>query len=57
MVIILKQLRLINSKVVLREANSNYLNWQNGLLNKIKGQISIFAFNDIKSIFNTNVAF
>ena len=45
MVIILKQLKLINSKVVLREANSNYLNWQNGLLNKIKGQISIFAFN------------
>ena len=28
MVIILKQLKLINSKVVLREANSNYLNWQ-----------------------------
>ena len=46
MVIILKQLKLINSKVVLREANSNYLNWQNGLLNKIKGQISIFAFNN-----------
>jgi len=45
MVIILKQLKLINSKVVLREANSNYLNWQNGLLNKIKGQIAIFAFN------------
>jgi len=45
MVIILKQLKLINSKVVLREANSNYLNWQNGLVNKIKGQISIFAFN------------
>ena len=45
MVIVLKQLKLINSKVVLREANSNYLNWQNGLLNKIKGQIAIFAFN------------
>ena len=45
MVIILKQLKLINSKVVLREANSNYLKWQNGLLNKIKGQIAIFAFN------------
>ena len=45
MVIILKQLRLINSKVVLREANSNYLKWQNGLLNKIKGQFAIFAFN------------
>ena len=46
MVIILKKLKLINSKVVLREANSNYLNWQNGLLNKIKGQIAIFAFNN-----------
>jgi len=45
MVIILKQLKLINSKVVLREANSNYLNWKNSLLNKIKGQIAIYAFN------------
>ncbi len=46
MVIILKQLKLINSKVVLREANSNYLNWKDGLLNKIKGRIAIFVFNN-----------
>lgn len=46
MVTILKKLRLINSKIVLREANSNYLNWNNSLINKIKGKMSIFSFNN-----------
>ncbi len=46
LLITLKKLGLINSKVVIREANSNYLYWDKGLLNKIKGIIAIFAFNN-----------
>ena len=45
LLITLKQLRLIKSRVVIREANSNYLYWKKGLLNKIKGIIAVFAFN------------
>ncbi len=42
----LKKCRLINSKIVLREANSNYLNWGNSFKDKIKGKLAIFAFNN-----------
>ena len=46
LLITLKKLGLIKSKVVIREANSNYLYWDKGLLNKIKGIIAVFAFNN-----------
>lgn len=42
----LKKLRLIDAKVFLREANSNYLNWNKNLINKIKGKIAVFSFNN-----------
>jgi len=42
MVVGLKFLKLIKSKVAIREASSNYLNWNRTNLNKI---LSIFAFN------------
>ena len=42
----LKKCRLINSKIVLREANSNYLNWGNSFKDKIKGKLAVFAFNN-----------
>ncbi len=42
----LKKYRLIKSKVVLREANSNYLNWGNSFKDKIKGKLAVFAFNN-----------
>lgn len=45
-VTVLKKLRLINTKVFLREANSNYLNWNKNLINKIKGKIAVFSFNN-----------
>ena len=46
LVVILKKLNLIKSKVILREANSNYLYWKDGILNKIKGRLAVFAFNN-----------
>jgi len=46
MVTALKKLRLINSKIVLREANSNYANWGNSFKDKIKGKLAVFAFNN-----------
>ncbi len=46
LLITLKKLRLIKSRVVIREANSNYLYWDKGLLNKIKGIFAVFAFNN-----------
>ena len=45
-VTMLKKLKLINAKVFLREANSNYLNWNKNLKNKIKGKIAVFSFNN-----------
>lgn len=42
MVVALKFLKLIKSKVVIREASSNYLSWNRTNLNKI---LSTFAFN------------
>ena len=45
-VTVLKKLRLIDAKIILREANSNYLNWNKNLINKIKGKFAVFSFNN-----------
>ena len=50
-VTVLKKLRLINTKVFLREANSNYLNWNKNLINKIKGKIAVFLSITLIQIF------
>ena len=46
LVVILKKIKLIKSKVIIREANSNFLYWQSNLINKIKGKLAIYAFNN-----------
>lgn len=46
MVVLLKYLKLINCKVVVREANSNFLNWKGSIKNKIKKKLALFTFNN-----------
>ena len=46
LVVLLSYLQLINVKVIIREANSNYINWKGGLKNFINKRMAIFAFNN-----------
>lgn len=46
MVVLLKYLKLIKCKVVVREANSNFLNWQGSMKNIIKKKLALFTFNN-----------
>jgi glycosyltransferase involved in cell wall biosynthesis len=43
---LLKFLKLIDSKIVLREANSNFLNWNGSLRNYLNKKMAIFSFNN-----------
>jgi len=43
-IVFLKFFRLINAKVVVREAYANYLSWDKSLFNKLNKKLSIFAF-------------
>lgn len=46
LVVLLKYLKLINCKVIIREANSNFLNWQGSINNLIKRKLALFTFNN-----------
>ena len=43
---LLKFLKLIDAKIVLREANSNFLNWNGNLRNYLNKKLAIFSFNN-----------
>ena len=43
---LLKFLKLIDTKIVLREANSNFLNWNGNLRNYLNKKLAIFSFNN-----------
>ena len=46
LVVLLKYLKLINCKIIIREANSNFLNWQGSIKNIIKKKLALFTFNN-----------
>ena len=43
---LLKYLKLIDTKIVLREANSNFLNWNGSFRNYLNKKLAIFSFNN-----------
>ena len=43
---LLKFLKLVDTKVVLREANSNFLNWNGNLRSYLNKKLAIFSFNN-----------
>lgn len=46
LIVLLSYLKLIKAKVIIREANSNYINWKGGLKSFINKKMAIFAFNN-----------
>lgn len=50
LVVFLSYLKLINCKVVIREANSNFLKWNGSLKNYLKKIFALFTFNNSDGI-------
>ena len=44
--VLLSYLKLIKAKVIIREANSNFINWEGGFKSFINKKMAVFAFNN-----------
>ena len=46
LIVLMSYLKLIDSTVIIREANSNYINWKGGIKNFISKKMAVFSFNN-----------